>query len=118
MLRPESCDCVVKERPQRSGHRAQRHDAALEAARRADTEERPHPKAEIERAGMDKQAFEYVLVAAHVRSPKPTRLVEMRTGSLEHFAASAEEPLAAVAANSASIRIDRVAFGLLVRPRL
>jgi hypothetical protein len=62
-------------------------------------------KAEIESAGMNKQSFEHVLVPAHVRSPEPARLVEMRTGSLEQFAASAEEPLAAVAADAPSIRI-------------
>src|SRR5262249_50666661 len=87
-------------------------------ARRADTEERPHPETEIERAGMNQQSFEYVLVPAHARSPEPTRFVEMRTRSLEQFAAFAEEPLAAVAADVPSIRIDRVPFGLLVGPRL
>jgi len=97
MWRPDSGDCVVNERPQRSDHRAERHDAALEAAWRADTEERPHPEAEIESAGMNKQSFEHVLVPTHVRSPERTRLVEMRARSLAQLAASAEQPLAAVA---------------------
>jgi hypothetical protein len=57
-LRPDRCYGVVNEHPQRRNHRAERHRAALEAARRADTEERPHPEAELERAGMNKQSFE------------------------------------------------------------
>jgi hypothetical protein len=67
---------------------------------------------------MHEQSFEHVLVPAHVDSPESTRLVEMRTWSLEPFAASAEEPLAAVAADASSIGIDRVPLGFLVRPRL
>ena len=113
MVRPESCDGVINERPHRSEHRAERHDAALEAARRADTEERPHPETEIERAGMNQQSFKHVLVPAHVRLPEPAGLVEMGTGSLEQFAASAEEPLSAVAADAPSIRVDCRPVGLL-----
>jgi hypothetical protein len=93
-------------------------ETALEAARRADTEERSHPETEIERAGMHKQSFEHIRVSAYVRAPESTGLVKMGTRSLEQFAASAEEPLAAVAADAPSIRIDRVPFGFLVRPRL
>jgi len=48
---------------------------ALEAARGADAEQRPHLETEIERAGMNKQSFEHVLVPTHVRSPEPARLV-------------------------------------------
>ena len=33
---------------------------------------------------MNGQSFEHVLMPTHVRSPEPTRLVEMRTQSLEH----------------------------------
>jgi hypothetical protein len=117
-VRPRGGHRIVNDRPQRTGHDAERDQAALEAARRADAAERPHPETEIERAGMNKQSFEHVLVPAHVRSPEPARLVEMRTRSLEQFAASAEEPLAAVSPDAASIRIDCVPFGCLVRPRL
>src|SRR4030095_16170451 len=94
MLPRGSGVCVVNKRRQRSDHRAERHDAALKTARRAAAKERPHQETEIERAGMNKQSFEHVLVSAHVGSPQPTRLVEMLTQSLEQFAASAEEPLA------------------------
>src|SRR5258705_7835084 len=83
---------VANQRPQRSDDRAERHRAALEAARRADTKERPHPEAEIERAGMHKQSLEHVLVSSGVHASKPTRLVEMRARSFEQFPALAEEP--------------------------
>lgn len=106
------------------------HNAAITApraptrpktARRADAEERPHPETEIERAGMNEQSFEHVLMPAHVRAPQPTRLAEMGTRSLEQFAASAasaEEPFSAVAADAPAIRLDRVPVGVLIRPRL
>jgi hypothetical protein len=42
----------------------------------------------------------------------------MSTRSLKQFAASAEELLPAAAADAPSIRIDRVPFRFLVRPRL
>ena len=83
---------------------------------RIDTDERPHPETEIERAGVNEQSLQRVFVSAHVRSPEPTGLVEMRTRSFEQFAASAQESRAAVAADAPSIRVDRVPFGFLVRP--
>ena len=67
---------------------------------------------------MHKQSFEHIRVSAYVRAPEPTGLVKMGTRSLEQFAAYAEEPLSAVAADAPTIRIDRVPFGFLVRPRL
>lgn len=97
---------------------AERGHAALQAARRADTEERPHPEAKVEGSGMHEQSFEHVLVSAHVRPPEPTGLVEMRTRSLEQFPASAEKAFSPIPANAPSIRVDRVSFGGLVRPRL
>ena len=89
---------------------------ALEGTWRADTEERPHPEAEIERAGVNEQTLQHVLVAAHVRSPKPARFVEMRRRSLEQFPAFPEKSFSAVATNATSIGVDRVAFRLLVDP--
>jgi len=68
-LRPDRRYCGVNERPQRSDHPAKRH-ASLKTARRADAEERPHPEAEIESAGMNEQTFEHVLMPAHVRPPE------------------------------------------------
>src|SRR5436309_2283722 len=80
--------------------------------------QRPHPKTEIEGAGMKEHSLEHVLVPAHMHAPKTAGLVEMRARSLQQLAARAEEPFPAVAADPASICIDRVAFRLLIDPRL
>jgi hypothetical protein len=117
-LRPDCGHPIVNERPHHIEQQADRCQTALEAARRADTEQRPHPEAKIEGAGMNEQSFEHVLVSAHVRPPEPTCLVEMRTRSLEQFPASAEEAFTAIPVDASSIRVDRVSFGFLVRPRL
>ena len=73
---------------------------------------------EIERAGMHEQSLQDVLVPAHVRAPEATGLIEMRTRSLEQFAASSEQARPAVAPDPPSIRIDRVACGFLIGPAL
>ncbi len=64
-MRPDRCEDVLNARARHRDHRAERHSAALEAARRADTEERPHPETEIERARMNTHSYEDVLVPAH-----------------------------------------------------
>ena len=56
---------------------------------------------------MNEQSFEHVLVSAHVRPPKSTGLVEMRTRSLEQFRTSAEEAFPTIPADAPSIRVDR-----------
>ena len=72
----------------------------------------------MERAGMHEQTLQHVLVSANVRASQPTCLVEMRTRPLEQFPASPEEAFPAVVANPSSVRIDGVAFGFLIDPRL
>ena len=67
---------------------------------------------------MHEQPLEHVLVAAHLRTPETTGLVEMNAGSLQQFAALAEEPLPAVAADPRSICMNRIAFRLWIDPRL
>jgi hypothetical protein len=117
-LRPNLGYRIVNERPRRTEQHADRCQTALEAARRADTEARPHPEAKIEGAGMNEQSFEHVLVSARMRPPQPTGFVEMRTRSLEQFPASAEEAFSTIPANAPSIRVDCVSFGFLGGPRL
>lgn len=67
---------------------------------------------------MHEQSFEHVLVPAYVRTPETSGLIQMNAGSLQQLPALPEESLLAVAADPASISIDRVAFGLLIDPRL
>jgi hypothetical protein len=65
---------------------------------------------------MNKQPFEHVLVPAHVRAPETTGLIQARAGAFQQFPALSEEPFSAVAADPASIRIDGLAFRLLIDP--
>src|SRR5437867_2286111 len=81
-------------------------------------EHRPHPQPEIEGTRVHEQPLEHVLVPADVRASQSTGLVQMRTWSLEQFTAFPKEPFSAIAADPTSIRIDRVAFCLLINPRL
>jgi hypothetical protein len=90
----------------------------LESAGCADAEECRHPETEIERAGMHQQPLEYILMPTHVLAPEATGLIEMRTRSLQQFAALAKEPFPAVAADTPSIHLDSAAFYLLIGPRL
>jgi hypothetical protein len=112
-LTPSPADRVEYDAPHCGEDRRERGQAALEAARRADPEESPHPEAEIERASMHEQPLQHALVTADVRAAKPAGLVEMRARSLEQFPASAEQPFAAVAANAAAIRVTRLPVQLL-----
>jgi hypothetical protein len=108
----------VHETPRGAEHSREDGQAALEGAWRTDAEERAHPEPKIERAGMDEQSLEHVLVSAHMRPPQPTGLVEMRTRALEQLPASAKEAFPAFGPDATSIRIYRISFGFLVGPRL
>ena len=55
-------------------------------------------------------------MAADMHAPEPTGLVEVRTRSLEQFPAFPEEAFPVIAADATAIRIDRVAFRLLIEP--
>src|SRR6516225_2200249 len=97
-------DRLAHEIPQQTEHRRKCDRAALERARRANAEQLPHPQPQIERAGMHEQALPHVLVAAHVRPPEATGLIEMGTGSFQQFSPTAEQAVAADAADAPAIR--------------
>jgi hypothetical protein len=79
--------------------------AALEAARGADAEERPHPETQIAGAGVHEESLEDVLVTAHVHAAESAGLVEMRARSLQQFTALAQEPLSGYIAELAYWRL-------------
>src|SRR6266550_4233082 len=81
----------------------------LEATRRADANQLAHEQAEIEAGRVDQQPLANVLMSAEVHAAHPTRLVEMREGSLQALAAEPQQPLAARTANTTTIAIDRIA---------
>jgi len=117
-LNRDQRDPLACEAAQRTEHGTKRRQTALEAAWRADAEERPHPETKIEGAGIHEQPLEHVLVPAHVRAPETASLIEMRTRSLKQLPAFPKESFPTVAADATPIRIDRVAFWLLIDPRL
>ena len=67
---------------------------------------------------MHEPPLEHVLLPAHVRAPETTSLIEMRTRALKQLPAFPKESFPAVAADATPIGIDRVAFRLLIDPRL
>jgi hypothetical protein len=101
---------IVDETPHCAEHDRESSHAALEGAWCAHAEERPHPKAQVERAGMHEQSLQHVFVTTHMRSPERTRLVEMRTRALEQFPTSAKQSLSTFAADPASVRIHGVSL--------
>jgi hypothetical protein len=109
---------IVDETPHCAEHDRESSHAALEGAWCAHAEERPHPEAQVERAGMHEQSLQHVFVTAHMRSPERTRLVEMRTRALEQFPTSAKQSLSTFAADPASVRIHGVSLRALIGPRL
>jgi len=64
------------------------------------------------------QPFENIAVPAQMGPAHATRLVEVRIGSLQQFAPSPHQVLAAVARNAPPIGIQRVALGVLIDPVL
>ena len=80
---------------------------ALEAARRAAAIPPPHQQAEIEGAGVDEEPFEDVALPAQVRAAHPAGVVDMGERPLQMLAASSQQPLAALAAQTPAIAVDR-----------
>jgi len=103
-------------RPECDDQRDQRAQAALEATRRADAEERAHQEPEIEAPDVDEEAFQDVRVAPQVRPAHPAGLIEMGVRPLQAFAAASLQPTAAGPAYPPAVRIDRVARRRLAAP--
>src|SRR5260370_8312159 len=76
--RPE----VVDERAERDFKRAGIERPPLQPARRAPAERLPHQNAEIERAGVDEESFENVLVTTEMRPPHPAGVLDMAQPAL------------------------------------
>src|SRR5258708_14174330 len=77
-----------------------------EATRGTETDLSPHDQTEIEGRGVNEQSLENVCVTAKMGASHAAGLVQMREGTLEHLAAPTLQPLASLAANSSTIRID------------
>jgi hypothetical protein len=84
LLWPSGGDYVVSERPQEVEQRRDLRRTSLEAARRADAEQRPHLQTEIERTGVNEHSLEHVLVPAHMQAPESAGLVRCAHGRSSH----------------------------------
>ena len=65
-------------KPAKKGQRA-----GLEAPRRADAEHLPHQETQIQRSGVDQQAFEDIAVPPEVNAPHAACFVEMCKGAFQ-----------------------------------
>src|SRR6266852_2308280 len=91
-------------------------DAALEAARGADSEDRPHHQPEIEAAGMNQQPLEDVPAPAQMRAAHAAGVVEMCERAFDVLPASTHQATPTGAANPPTIAIHRRLRFRLLRP--
>ena len=63
--------------------RGDRRDAALEPARRPDARQVPHDEAEIEATSMNQEPLQNVRMAAQMRTPHATRVIEVGERSFD-----------------------------------
>ena len=101
---------------QRDESAESRDESALEAARRADADQVPHEKPQIEAAGMNQQPLADVRVSAEVHAAHPTGFKEMSEGPFQAVAAQPQQSLAARTANAPAIPIHGVARGRMLLP--
>src|SRR5256885_13042609 len=87
--------------------RAGAEPAPLQPSRRAAPECLPHEQAEIERACMDEQPLQDVVMAPQVRATKAAGVVHVGEGPLDVFAAASHDPLASRPAHATPRRIRR-----------
>src|SRR5438034_850678 len=85
--------------------RAEAEPASLQPARRAAPERLPHEETEVERARVDEQPLQDVLMPAQMGAAEPAGVVQVGEGALHVFAATPHEPLTAHTAHASSIAV-------------
>lgn len=90
----------------------------LKAPRCADTDERAHQQAEIQRPRMEQQPFEDIVVTPQMDAPHAAGFEEMRKGALQPLASLTQQALASRAPNASAIAIHGAAgLGVLFQLR-
>src|SRR5262249_59388633 len=79
-------------------------------------EDLPHENSEIERARVDQQAFEDVLMAAQVNPAQPAGVVDVSEGPLHVLTASTQQPLTSRSAHAPAIAVNGTLRVRGVRP--
>jgi hypothetical protein len=91
---------------------------ALQAPRCANAHQVSHQKAQIERADVDQEPLEDVVVTAQVYAPHAAGFVHMRARALQPFPTQAQQAFAALTVNATAVPILTFALrpGLAVVP--
>src|SRR5215204_5894800 len=76
------------------------HQPSLQAARRADADERPHQESEIEATDVHEQTLQDVRVPPQMRASHRTGFVEMRVWALQSLASATLQRQPAPATNA------------------
>src|SRR5687768_4657685 len=105
---PEGIARRQEESDERRKATIQGDSAALQTPRRADAEQLSHQQTQIERADVDQEALEDVVVTAQMHASHPAGFVQMRARALQPFPTQAQQAFAALAANATAVPIDRV----------
>ena len=87
--------------------RNERCEVALQPSRRADPDQVTHDEPEIEATRMNQDALENVCVSAQMRSPHPTRVIEVRERAFDRLGASTHQAPSTGTTNRATIAIHR-----------
>src|SRR5712691_6552398 len=80
---------------------------SLQPARRAPAERLPHQNSEVERAGVDEEPFEDVLVTTQVRPPHSAGVIDVGERALDVLTAPTHQLPAADSADAPPIAIHR-----------
>src|SRR5437879_6328451 len=81
--------------------------SSLQPSRRAAPERLPHEQTEVERARVDKQPLEDVVMAAQMGAAETAGVVQVGEGALHVFAATPHEPLTAHTEHASAIAVHR-----------
>src|SRR4051812_41882747 len=94
---------VNDQRPQRRDKGDECRQPPLQAARRAEADNRPHQEAEIEAADVHEQALQDVRVPPQMRASHPPGFVKMRIRAFQSLASATLQPPPARATNASTI---------------
>ena len=112
-----SAACGVPNDPSVRHHERHFFSDLLEAAGRADANERPHQESEIEAADVDEEPFQDVRVATQVRTAHASRLIRDARLSFQSLAPATLQPTTARLAHP-SLVVDDVRTRLVMtRPQ-
>ena len=85
----------------------ERIQSALEAPRRSVSRQFPHYEAQVERAGMNEQPLDDVVVTPQVSSSHAAGFIHMSKTSFHSFSALTQQPFSALSPDPSPVLINR-----------